>query len=159
MSKINIYVKKLLQTDVINKNGRLYPKEVFMKALEPYMEEVKNKRALGELGHPSSLDVTLTSPLYVTLTNVSHMINDIYIKYPKVSRKKKKEMKKQGLYTRDTIFTKYEILNTRNGKLAKQIVHELVPAPRGVGSVDENGVVGDDYRLISIDLVRKELKS
>jgi hypothetical protein len=70
-----------------------------------------------------------------------------------------KKMKKQGTYNYDTVFVKYKILNNEYGKLAKQFIDDLVPSPRGIGSVDANGVVGDDYQLISVDLIRKETMS
>lgn len=152
MSKEKLHKGILLQTDVVNKNGRIYPSHIFMKELERYKkEQIKNGSAFGELDHPSSN--------VVSLSNVSHIVTDTYFKFPKVPRKKKKKMKKQGIYNYDTVFVKYKILNTKSGKLAKQFIDNLVPSPRGIGSVDANGVVGDDYQLISIDLIRKETKS
>lgn len=141
----------LLQTDVVNKNGRIYPAHIFMRELERYKEQIKNGSAFVELDHPSST--------VVSLTKASHIVTDTYVKFPKVPRKKKKKMKKQGTYNYDTVFVKYKILNNEYGKLAKQFIDDLVPSPRGIGSVDANGVVGDDYQLISVDLIRKETKS
>ena len=151
MSKEKLHKGILLQTDVVNKNGRIYPGHIFMKELERYKEQIKNGSAFGELDHPSNS--------VVSVSNVSHVVTDIYVKFPKVPRKKKKKMKKQGTYNYNTVFVKYKILNTKSGKLAKQFIYNLVPSPRGIGSVDANGVVNDDYQLISIDLIRKETKS
>ena len=151
MSKEKLHKGILLQTDVVNKNGRTYPRHIFMRELERYKEQIKNGSAFGELDHPSSN--------VVSLSNVSHIVTDTYVKFPKVPRKKKKKMKKQGTYNYDTVFVKYKLLTTEKGKLAKQFIDYLVPSPRGIGSVDANGVVNDDYQLISIDLIRKETKS
>jgi len=141
----------LIQTDKKNRNGRIYPNHIFMKELEKYDEKIKTKKSLGELGHPSSIDVSFK--------NVSHIVTKTYAKFPKVPRKMKKKMKKQGLYNRDTIFVNYKILDTESGKLAKQFINDLEPSPRGIGTIDENGVVNKDYHLLSIDLIRKETKA
>ena len=151
MSKEKLHKGILLQTDVVNKNGRIYPGHIFMKELERYKEQIKNGSAFGELDHPSS-DV-------VCLTKASHIVTDTYVKFPKIPRKKKKKLKKQGKYNYDTVIVNYKVLNTEYGKLASQFIDELVPSPRGIGSVDANGVVGDDYQLLSVDLIRKETKS
>lgn len=151
MSNEKLHKGILLQTDVVNKNGRIYPSHIVMKELERYKEQIKNGSAYGELDHPSSDAVSLSS--------ASHIVTDTYVKFPKVPRKKKKKMKKQGTYNYDTVFVKYKLLTTEEGKLAKQFIDNLVPSPRGIGSVDVNGVVNDDYQLISVDLIRKETKS
>jgi hypothetical protein len=151
MSNEKIHKGILLQTDVVNKNGRIYPGHIFMKELERYKEQIENGSAFGELDHPSS-DV-------VSLANASHIVTKICIKFPKVPRKKKKKLKKQGKYNSDTVIVNYKVLNTEYGKLASQFIDDLVPSPRGIGSVDANGVVGDDYQLLSVDLIRKETKS
>ena len=123
-----IHKGKLLQTDVVNKNGRIYPGHIFMKELERYKERIKNGSAYGELDHPSSWPEEYYFPFDVSLT-------------------------------KDTVFVNYKLLNTQYGKLAKQFITDLVPSPRGIGSTDANGVVNDDYQLLSIDLIRKETKS
>lgn len=151
MSKEKLNKGILLRTDVVNKNGRIYPAHIFMRELERYKEQIKNGSALGELEHPPTT--------VVSLTRASHIVTDIYVKFPKVPRKKKKKMKKQGTYNYDTVFVNYKILNTESGKLAKQFVDALVPSPRGIGTLDPNGTVCDDYQLISVDLIRKETKS
>lgn len=68
-------------------------------------------------------------------------------------------MKKQGTYNYDTVIVNYKLLKSEEGKLASKFIDDLVPSPRGIGSVDANGVVQDDYQLLSIDLIRKETKS
>lgn len=43
-----------LQAEVVNRNGRLYPKSVLEKSVSKYIkEQVESRQALGELNHPS----------------------------------------------------------------------------------------------------------
>ena len=49
-----------LQSELKNRNGRMYPFSVLEKEVNRYNEEyVKTKRALGELGHPDGPTVNL----------------------------------------------------------------------------------------------------
>lgn len=42
-----------LQSNLKNRNGRVYPKDIMKKEVGRYMKEyVDSKRAFGELGHP-----------------------------------------------------------------------------------------------------------
>ena len=60
-----------LQSDIKNRNGRVYPKEVLMKEVKRYNQEfINKKRAFGELGHPDGPTVNLE--------RVSHMITKLY---------------------------------------------------------------------------------
>jgi len=60
----------MLQTEVKNKNGRIYPKEVMRKEVARYNKEyVEQTRAYGELGHPEGPTINLerTSHLITSL--------------------------------------------------------------------------------------------
>ena len=60
-----------LQSDIKNRNGRIYPKEILHKEVTRYNREFINKnRAFGELGHPDG-------PV-VNLERVSHMITKLH---------------------------------------------------------------------------------
>ena len=60
-----------LQSEIKNRNGRVYPKETLAKEVSRYNREfVNQKRAFGELGHPDGPTVNLE--------RVSHMITDIH---------------------------------------------------------------------------------
>nr|BCU99819.1 MAG: hypothetical protein CM15mV30_1160 [uncultured marine virus] len=60
-----------MQSNVKNKNGRIYPKNVIEREVSRYNKEfVSKNRAFGELGHPDGLTVNLE--------RVSHMIKDFY---------------------------------------------------------------------------------
>ena len=52
--KKNLYIEGVfLQSEIRNRNGRVYPFEVLNREVERYAEQyVKPGRALGELGHP-----------------------------------------------------------------------------------------------------------
>lgn len=132
-----------------NRNGRIYPEELFKNSINEFITR-KDKLgvAYGELGHPDTFDISLT--------NISHTIDDIKLKFAKVPRKKKKQMKKAGTYKRTQFVVSYTILDTNMGKVAKKIAKDLVPSPRGTGSLDENGVVQSDYKLLAIDLINSK---
>ena len=60
-----------LQSEIKNRNGRVYPKETLAKEVSRYNREfVEQKRAFGELGHPDGPTVNLE--------RVSHMITNLY---------------------------------------------------------------------------------
>ena len=49
-----------LQSELKNRNGRMYPFQVLQKEVSRYNEEyIKTSRALGELGHPDGPTVNL----------------------------------------------------------------------------------------------------
>ena len=50
-NKPNVFIEGVfLQSDLKNKNGRVYPKEIMQREVNRYVEEsVKTKRAYGEL--------------------------------------------------------------------------------------------------------------
>ena len=67
----NPIVEGILTTaEVKNGNGRYYPKELWEREINKYMECVRENRALGELDHPDSS--------IINLKNVSHNIRKIW---------------------------------------------------------------------------------
>ena len=116
-----------LQSEIKNRNGRMYPFSVLEKEVERYNEEyVKTSRALGELGHPDGPTVNLD--------RVSHRITSL---------------RAEG----NNFIGKAQILNTPNGNIAKALLEEGVKlgvSSRGMGSIDKRedcGVVMDDFML------------
>ena len=69
--KKDVYIEGvMLQTEVKNKNGRIYPKEVMQKEVSRYTKQyINEKRAYGELGHPEGPTINLerTSHLITSL--------------------------------------------------------------------------------------------
>jgi hypothetical protein len=116
------------------KNGRTYPRQVMEKALSAYHENyITQKRALGELNHPSGPTVNLD--------RVSHLIENLKIVG-------------NGVIGRARILE-----STPMGAIAKSLIDEGVKlgvSTRGLGSiVERNGrkFVDSDFMLNAIDLV------
>lgn len=134
-----------------NLNGRVYSPEVLQ-----YMKKQfeSNKPMFGELGMPSES--------IVSLKNASHKITSMRIERSRLPRKKKKILKKQGLYQKwknnngRILFGTIELSDTEAGKLAKKMFEDktAVVRPRGIGNVN-NGKV-QDYSLISFDIINKD---
>lgn len=116
-----------LQSNLKNRNGRMYPKEVMQKEVARYTKEsIEKKRAYGELGHPDGPTVNLD--------RVSHMIVGL---------------KEDG----DNFIGRAKILDTPMGRIVKELIDEgasLGVSSRGLGSLKErNGVneVQEDFML------------
>ena len=116
-----------LQSELKNRNGRMYPFEVLNREVERYNEEyVKSKRALGELGHPDGPTINLD--------RVSHRITSL---------------RSEG----NNFIGKAQILDTPMGNIAKSQLGEGVQlgvSSRGMGSIDKRedcNVVRDDFML------------
>lgn len=129
----SLYIEGIfMQADKENKNGRLYPKHVMEKEVARYQDLIKEKRSLGELGHPPNPAVNLN--------NVSHLIT---------------ELRMEG----SDVYGKAKILGTPMGKIAESLIREGVTvgvSSRGLGSLKEkNGVneVQDDFHLATVDIV------
>jgi len=126
--KQNLYIEGVfLQSEIQNRNGRIYPLSVLQKEVNRYNEEyVVKGRALGELGHPDGPTVNLD--------RVSHKIVSL---------------KAEG----NNFIGKARILDTPMGKIAKNLLDEGVQlgvSSRGMGSLEEqNGVkyLRDDFML------------
>lgn len=130
----NIYIEgKFMGYDEPNKNGRMYPKKVMEKQVAEYQNLIKEKRALGELGHPPNPQINLNQ--------VSHLITEL-------------KMADGG-----TVYGKAKLLETPMGKIAKNFIEEgvgLGVSSRGLGSIKEkNGIneVQDDFHLVGVDIV------
>jgi len=116
-----------LQSNLKNRNGRMYPKDIMEKEVNRYNKEyIAKNRAFGELGHPDSPSINLD--------RVSHMI---------------KSLKLDG----SNWVGKAKIMDTPYGKIVKSLIDEgaqLGVSSRGMGSlVQKNGVnlVQDDFML------------
>lgn len=134
-----------------NLNGRVYSPEVLQDMVKQFEN---NKFMLGELGMPSES--------IVSLKNASHKMTSMRIERSRLPRKKKKTLKKQGLYQNwknnngRILFGTIELLDTDSGKLAKKMFEDktAVVRSRGVGNVYDGKV--QDYSLISFDIINKD---
>jgi hypothetical protein len=116
-----------LQSNLKNRNGRMYSKDIMDKEVNRYTEEYVNKnRAFGELGHPDTPSINLD--------RVCMMI---------------KSLKEDG----DNYVGRAKIMDTPYGKIVKSLIDEgaqLGVSSRGMGSlINKNGVqmVQDDFTL------------
>ena len=116
-----------LQSNIKNRNGRIYPKEILVKEVNRYNKEfINKKRAFGELGHPDGPTVNLE--------RVSHMITKLY---------------PDG----DNFIGEAKVMNTPYGKIVKGLIDEgaqLGVSSRGMGSLVNRGgknYVRDDFYL------------
>ena len=118
----------IMQGDIANRNGRMYPGEVLMKETARNNDAfVSKKRAFGELGHPSGPTINLD--------RVSHMFT---------------ELKQDG----SNVVGRAKVMDTPMGKIVKNIIDEggqLGISSRGMGTLKpgKNGVmqVQDDFML------------
>lgn len=131
--KKGIFIEGIfMQADKENKNGRIYPRGIMEKELERYQSLIKEKRSLGELGHPPNPTINLDK--------VSHLISNLR-------------------FEGNDIVGKAKILDTPMGKIAQNFIEEgvrLGVSSRGLGSLKEkNGVneVQDDFHLATVDIV------
>ena len=116
-----------LQSNIKNRNGRVYPREIMVREVNRYTKEFINKnRAFGELGHPDGPTVNLE--------RVSHMV---------------KSLTADG----DNFIGEAKIMDTPYGKIVKGLIDEgaqLGVSSRGMCSVvSRNGInfVKDDFYL------------
>ena len=117
-----------LQSNLKNRNGRMYPAEIMEKEVQRYMTEaVENKRAFGELGHPDGPSINLD--------RVSHIVTELY---------------RDG----DNWMGKAKITDTPMGNIARGLIEsggQLGVSSRGLGTLKENRdgvqIVQDDFHL------------
>ena len=116
-----------MQSDIKNRNGRIYPENVMKKEVDRYNKEfVEQKRAFGELGHPDGPTINLDK--------VSHMIT---------------KLEQDG----KNFMGRAKILTTPNGQIVRNLINDgakLGVSSRGLGSLESRGgaqVVKDDFQL------------
>ena len=119
--KKNLYIEGVfLQSNLKNRNGRVYPKGIMEKEVKRYTSEaIDKKRAMGELGHPDGPTLNLD--------RVSHMITSL---------------KESG----NNWIGKAKILDTPMGNIVKNLIDEgasLGVSSRGLGSLKERDGVNE----------------
>ena len=128
-SNKKFYVEGIfLQSECVNRNGRMYPFSIMEREVKRYNEQyVQKGRALGELGHPDGPTVNLD--------RVSHKIISLSC---------------EG----NNWIGKAQILSTPMGKIVEALLKDgvcLGVSSRGIGSLRENNKgykeVGEDFML------------
>ena len=116
-----------IQSEIKNRNGRVYPKEVIKEEVARYNKEfVEKQRAFGELGHPDDLTINLDK--------VSHLIQSL---------------EEDG----NNYVGRAKVLSTPNGQIVRNLIDDgakLGVSSRGLGSLEQkNGIqyVKDDFQL------------
>ena len=116
-----------MQSEIKNRNGRVYPFEVLDKEVKRYNKEfIDENRAYGELGHPDGPTVNLDK--------VSHMVTSL---------------KPDG----KNFIGEAKVMSTPMGNIVKNIMDDggkLAVSSRGMGSLEsKNGAnyVKDDFYL------------
>jgi hypothetical protein len=122
-----------MQSEKVNRNGRMYEREILFNEAKRYDREyVQKSRAMGELGHPDGPSLNLE--------RVCHNII---------------EMSFDG----DNVIGKAKVLDTPYGKIVKNLIDDgvrLGVSTRGMGTLEEkNGVkmVKEDFMLTAVDVV------
>ena len=127
--KKTMYIEGVfLQSEIKNRNGRVYPKHVLEREVNRYNEQFVSKgRAFGELGHPDGPQINLD--------RISHIIESL---------------KQDGT----NFIGRAKITDTPMGNIARGIIEsggQLGVSTRGMGSLKLNkeGVneVQDDFHL------------
>ena len=123
-----------LQSDIKNRNGRIYENAILSNEVNRYTKEfIDKKRAFGELGHPDGPTVNLE--------RVSHMITSLT---------------PEG----KNFIGEAKIMDTPYGKIVKGLIDEgaqLGVSSRGMGSIIQrngaNYVKNDFYLATAADIV------
>jgi len=114
--KKNYFIEGIImQSDITNRNGRMYPSHIMEKEVNRYNEQYVNKgRAYGELGHPAGPTLNLE--------RASHMF---------------KSLQREG----NNFVGRAKIMDTPMGNIVKSLISEgasLGISSRGMGSIKEN---------------------
>ncbi|RMG37906.1 MAG: hypothetical protein D6732_05845, partial [Methanobacteriota archaeon] len=109
----NLYIEGIfMQSEIVNRNKRIYPKAVLDREVKRFIEErVKTRRALGELNHPPRP--------FVDPSEASHRIV---------------ELREDG----NNYYGKALILNTPKGQIVRGLIEggtQIGVSSRGLGTV------------------------
>jgi hypothetical protein len=122
-----------MQSEIQNRNGRIYPKKILESQVNAYQSAIKGKSACGEMNHPDSVNINPE--------RISHLVT---------------ELKMDG----DNVVGKAKILESLPmGAIAANLLREGVKlgvSSRGIGSLKESQgkkIVQEDFQLMAIDIV------
>lgn len=128
-------IKGVVSDNKSNRNGRIYPMSLWQNVVNSdYVKEMINNHSLfGEADHPETR-------LEISLQNVSHAINDLWI---------------EG----DKVMAIIDILPTPMGKIISELLDygtNIGISSRGAGTVlRDNSVDPDDYQFVTFDFVAR----
>jgi len=125
----HLYISGIYSSaDLENNNKRIYSKSILDREIGKLTEKIKNRCLWGELGHPPNPEVNPDKIAILT---------------------EKLEWEGSHVYGRS------KVLDTPMGKIAKTLIKEgrMGISSRGLGSVNEDGHVNEDFYLITWDMV------
>lgn len=119
---------------VVNKNKRIYPREIFELAIKENLDKIKNRQMLGEVNHPQT---PIVDPL-----KASHVITKL-------------ELLENGI-----IYGEAEIFDTPSGLIIQELIKRNIKigiSSRGYGQtvVNRQGLheVSKGFKLFTFDIV------
>jgi len=127
----DMYVVGIFSTaELKNQNKRVYSRPILEREISKLQEKIKTRSLLGELDHPSEPTIN-SDKVAIKIQDLSWKGNSVY--------------------------GKAKILDTPMGNIAKTLVKEggYGISSRGLGTVNENGYVNEDYNMITFDLVNE----
>jgi len=115
--------------ELMNINGRKYPKGLLEREIKKVNEKVNNKSLWGELGHPATPDIN-PDKIAILVEGLS--------------------------WDKNNVIGKAKVLPTPMGNIARTLIENgaLGISSRGLGTVSEkDNNVNEDFNLITWDLV------
>lgn len=114
-----------------NENQRIYKKETLEREVERYREKIRARTSLGELNHPPQPDINVERAAILV-----------------------EELEWKG----NDLLGKARVLeNMPQGNIVKTLIAEenvaLGISSRGLGDVNEDGYVADNYTLLGWDII------
>jgi hypothetical protein len=115
VKKVTEIVGPFIQCGIKNRNGRIYPKELMVEAVQKYVNERMSGgslRSYGELGHPEGVEINLH--------RVSHIITELN-------------------WNGENVMGKAKIVDTEYGRIAETLIRaggQLGVSSRGMGSLN-----------------------
>ena len=118
----------VLEADKPNKNKRTYPRAVLERIVENCRDVVLVRAMYGQMGH--------SDDAVIHFSQISHLVTDLSL---------------DG----DKMVAEIETTSTPQGLVLEQLIAsgEVSLRPFGVGSVSDDGVIGDDYKMVSVSAV------
>lgn len=131
----------MIETESVNRNGRVYPKDMMLKSVEQYIQDRMQEgrlRSYGELGHPEGVEINLH--------RWSHYITNLE-------------------WNGNLVVGSAQLVDTEYGRIAETVLRnglQLGVSSRGLGALDEyqpvmregkEGKMVTEYELVAIDIV------
>lgn len=113
----------------VNRNSRIYPRDIIAREVEKFQTMIKNHESVGELEHPDSQKIN-SERAAILITDL-HMDGDFAM-------------------------GKARVLPTPCGKILEGLIKggvRMGVSSRGTGTLGDDGIVRSDYNLVTVDSV------